>query len=336
MIKNLLIAILAVTVLTFSACKKNDDNTNTDKPGPVTITYVVTDNVVKYHAVADNAVGYSWDLGNGETPSGQDVTGTYTFPGDYDVTCTAKGRVEDTKGIVKVTVEKGDPDIFNEVNLTLSGYNSATGESEAVWTWVDAPGVFADGPRESTPDTVYFNPIDFSWWQNEGGDIDENALDDEYMFKLNQKMEYVNDFKTAFMINWAWAAVRGEYDDGLPGIWEDVAWKGYNNGISPAISSWSVEHIDNINDTLTFETNVNGKMMPGAYVIHITNNLSVGMESAGYDYQILKLTSDTLWVRFDNSFPENLGDYYDPDELANEGANPGEPDESYLKLVRKK
>ncbi len=59
------------------------------------------------------------------------------------------------------------------------------------------------------------------------------------------------------------------------------------------------------------------------------------MESAGYDYQILKLTADTLWVRYDNTFPEDLGNFYDPDELANEGAAPGDPDEAYLKLVRK-
>jgi len=149
-------------------------------------------------------------------------------------------------------------------------------------------------------------------------------------------MEYVNDFKTAFMVNWAWAAVRGHINGDLPGIWEDVAWEGYNNGQSPFISSWSVEHIENINDTLTFETQIGDKMMPGAYVIHLTNQNSLGMESKGYDYQILKLTQDTLWVRFDNTFPENLADYYNIDDLENEGAAPGDPDESYLKLVRKK
>ena len=326
--KNLIIGILAITVLTFSACKK-DEEQDPVKPGPVTITYVVDGNVVNYHAEASDAVSYAWDLGNGETPNGQDVTGTYTFPGEYTVKCVAKGREEDTEASIKVNVEEGDPDIFNEVNVTLSGYNSETGESEAIWMWADGPGVMGDGPRESVPDTVYFNPIDYSWWQNEGGDLPEDGLDDEYQFRLNQKMEYINDFKAAFMVNWAWAAVRGY---ATPGIWEDVAYEAYE---APA-SSWSVEHIENINDTLTFETDINGTMMSGAYVIHLTNNASLGIESAGYDYQILKLTSDTLWVRYDNTFPENLGDFYDPDELANEGANPGEPDEGYLKFVRKK
>ena len=335
MIRKLFVAVIAVAVLAFGACKKTEP-VDTGKPGPVKITYTIKKNVVQYHAEAENAYGYVWDLGNGETPKGQDVTGTYKFPGDYTVICTATGRESDTKDSVKVKVKDGDPDIFNDVNVLLSGYNPQTGKSEAVWTWVDAPGVFADGPRNYQPDTVYFNPIDYSWWQNEGGDIDSAALDDEYMFKLNAKMEYVNDFKTAFMVNWAWAAVRGEYSDGLPEIWADVAWEGYNNGKSPFISSWSVEHIDNINDTLKFETNIGGVMKSGAYVIHLTNKNSLGMESKGYDYQILKLTKDTLWVRFDNTFPKNLGDFYNIDDLNSEGAAPGDPDESYLKLVRKK
>ncbi len=332
MIRKLFIGIISIAVLTMSSCNKDDDTTDTGTPGPVTITYTVNGNVVSYHAEATNAVSYAWDLANGETPTGQDVTGTYSFPGEYTVKCTAKGRESDTQATKKVDVAEGDPDIFNDVNVALSGYNSTTGESEAIWTWVDAPGVMGDGPRDGVPDTVYFNPIDQSWWQNEGGDIDENALDDEYMFKLNPQMEYVNDFQTSFMVNWAWAAVRGHYDNEQPGIWEDTPYSGYDN---PQTASWSVEHIENINDTLTFETNINGVMMPGAYVIHLTNNASLGMESAGYDYQILKLTADTLWVRYDNTFPEDLGNFYDPDELANEGAAPGDPDEAYLKLVRK-
>jgi len=332
--KNFLyLTVIFGLLLMAGACNKDDDNEPV-VPGPVKITANVPDNsnVVTFHAEAENAIKYVWDLGNGETPTGQDVKGTYKMAGKYTVKCTAIGRTANSEDSITIQVKVGDPDVYNEVNLTLSGYNPATGESEAHWMWVDAPGVFADGPRDGVPDTVYFNPIDYSYWQNEGGDIDSAALDDEYTFKLNAQMEYVNDFGKAFMINWAWAAVRGEYTDGLPEIWADVAYTGYE---APK-SSWSVEHIDNINDTLKFETNINGKMMPGAYVIHLTNGASLGMESAGHDYQILKLTHDTLWVRYDNSFPKNLGDYYDINDLISEGATPGDPDESYLKLVRKK
>ena len=318
---------LLAIALFFGACKKDDntDDTPAGKPGEITLTVTQDGNVVSYKASATDAVKFIWDLGNGETPEGTEVQGTYSFPGEYNVTCTAKGRDEDRVKTEAVNVLEGDPNIFNEVNVTLSGYNAATGESEAKWAYVNAAGTLGDGPRESTPDTVYFNPIDQSWWQSEEGDIADAALDDEYSFKLNAQMEYVNDFKTAFMINWAWAAVRGY---ATPGIWEDVEYEQYE---APA-SSWSVEHIDNINDTLTFETNINGNMMPGAYVIHLTNGASLGIEAAGNDYQILKLTNDTLWIRYDNTFPENLGDFYDPGELESEGAAPGDPDEGYIKM----
>jgi PKD repeat protein len=330
--KKVLLFATLFAMLLVGACKKSD-NPADEKPGPVKITADVPDNsnIVSFHAEAENAVKYVWDLGNGETPTGQDVKGTYKIAGKYTVKCTAVGRYSNSEDSISIQVKVGDPDVYNEVNMTLSGYNPATGKSEAVWTWVDAPGVFCDGPRDGVPDTVYFNPIDYSYWQNEAGDIDSAALDDQYSFKLNAKMEYVNDFGKAFMVNWAWAAVRG-YVSPPPPIWEDVA---YTNYQAPA-SSWSVEHIDNINDTLTFETNINGQMKSGAYVIHLTNGASLGMESAGHDYQILKLTHDTLWVRYDNSFPKNLGDFYNIDDLNSEGAIPGDPDESYLKLVRKK
>jgi len=324
--KKSLLYLMAIALI-FGACKKDDDQDEpaAGKPGEITLTITQNANVVTYKASASDAVKFIWDLGNGETPEGAEVTGTYNFPGDYTITCTAKGRDEDRVKTQTVDVLEGDPDIFNEVNVALSGYNATTGESEARWMWVNAAGTMGDGPRIGVPDTVYFNPIDQSWWQNGEGELSEASLDDEYSFKLNPKMEYINDSKAAFVVNWAWAAVRNY---ALPGIWEDYEYEGY---VSPE-ASWSVEHIDNINDTLTFETNINGNMMPGAYVIHLTNNASLGMESAGNDYQILKLTADTLWIRYDNTFPENLADFYDADELENEGAMPGDPDEAYLKL----
>ena len=324
--KKSLLYLLAIALF-FGACKK-EKTTETPaagKPGEITLTVTQNGNVVTYKATASDAVKFIWDLGNGQTPEGAEVQGTYSFPGNYDVSCTAKGRDEDRVKVETVNVLEGDPEIFNEVNVALSGYNAATGQSEAKWAWVNAAGTMGDGPREGVPDTVYFNPIDQSWWQNGEGELSEAALDDEYSFKLNAQMEYVNDFKDAFVINWAWAAVRGY---ATPGIWEDVEYEQYD---APA-ASWSVEYIPNINDTLTFETNINGVMKPGAYVIHLTNKASLAMESKAYDYQILKLTADTLWVRFDNTFPENLADYYDADELANQGANPGDPDEAYVKL----
>ena len=318
-------AFMAFALMTSIACNKEEKAAG--QPGEITITTSVSDNVVTYTASATDAVKFVWDLGNGETPTGTTVTGTYSFPGDYDIKCTAKGREQDRVKSITFKVEHGDPDVFNEVNKLLSGYDEATGESNTVWMWVDAANMMGDGPREGEPDTVYFNAIDHSWWNNGVGELPDAALDDEYSFKLNKTMAYENNFGAEFMVNWAWAASRGY---AVPDIWDDYAYASYE---APA-ASWSVEHIENINDTLQFETNIGGTMMSGAYVIHLTNSASLGMESAGNDYQILKLTTDTLWVRYDNTFPEDLS-MYSASDLSDEGVTPGEPDEAYLKLARK-
>jgi len=323
MMKNLLI-LMSFALLFSASCKKDEE---AGQPGEITITTSVSNNVVTYTASASDAVKFIWDLGNGETPEGATVTGTYYFAGDYTVKCTAKGRDTDRTKTITQKVEQGDPNIGNEVNKLLCGYDETTGESNTIWMWIDEENTFADGPREGEPDTVYFNPIDTTYWHNPAGELPEAALDDEYSFKLNSTMSYVNDFKTEFMVNWAWAASRGY---ATPTIWEDLAYAGYE----AIAASWSVEHIENINDTLQFETYIGGTMMSGAYVIHLTNDASIGMESAGHDYQILRLTEDTLWLRYDNTFPEDLS-MYDANELANEGVNPGEPDEAYLTLIRK-
>ena len=318
-------AFMAFALMTSIACNKEDDEAG--QPGEITITTSVNNNVVTYTASATDAVKFVWDLGNGETPTGTTVVGTYSFPGDYDIKCTAKGREQDRVKSISFKVDNGEPDVFNEVNKLLCGYDAATGESNTIWMWVDAPNMMGDGPRDGEPDTVYFNPIDHSWWNNGAGELPDAALDDEYSFKLNKTMAYENNFGAEFMVNWAWAASRGY---AVPAIWDDYA----NAAYDAPVASWSVEHIANINDTLEFETNIDGNMMSGAYVIHLTNNASLGMESAGYDYQILKLTADTLWVRYDNTFPDDLS-MYPPQDLSDEGVTPGEPDEAYLKLARK-
>jgi len=331
--KKHLLILMAFALMFSVGCNKDEEEAG--QPGEITITTKVNDNVITYTASATDAVKFVWDLGNGETPTGATVVGTYSFPGDYTIKCTAKGREQDRVKTMTQKVEKGDPDVFNEVNTTLAGYDAASGESKAIWMWVDDANMMGDGPRIGQPDTVYFNEIDHSWWNNGVGEQPADALDDEYSFKLNSKMEYINNpgADGMFMVNWAWAAVRGY---ATPNIWED-----HPKATSTVTAGWKVRYIANIDDavdSLSFETNINGVMKPGAYVIELTNKASLGMEAAGNEYQILKLTADTLWVRFDNTFPDNLvtGGFYSQADLDAEGVTPGEPDETYLKLARKK
>ena len=330
--KNLFYFIMAALLFSFNACQKDDPApVDTGKPGEVTITYTIDKNVVSYHAEATNAVSYVWDLGNGETPTGQDVTGTYTFPGDYSVSCTAKGREDDTKATVTVAVAEGDPEVFSDVNIALSGYNSSTGESDAVWVWENELGhsnAVGPFPYTAGTDTAFFAPIDDSWWGNDPGTVDEGSLDDKYMFKLNSSMEYINDFGATFMVNWAWMA--GNYGITVP-VWSDTPYDGYE---APE-ASWSVKHIDNINDTLTFVTKINGVDSPGAYVLELTNGADLGMEVGVSYYQILSIDDQYLWVRTNSAPPANLYDIYgNPDDLESHGINAAQQEWRYLRFIR--
>lgn len=140
-------------------------------------------------------------------------------------------------------------------------------------------------------------------------------------------MEYVNDFKEAFVVNWAWMAY---YYNTTVGVWEDEAYTEYT---APE-ASWEIEHYSNINDSLSFVTRVNGVDYDGAYVIHLSNGADLGIEAASNDYQIIKLENDTMWVRYDNATPTNLYDIYaNPSDLEENDISAGEPEWGYFKLV---
>ena len=326
--KNLLF--LMIVALLFGACKKDDDPVEAQIPGEITITVTQDGNQVTYKAEATDAIKFIWDLGNGQTPEGAEVVGTYSFPGNYEIKCTAKGRSEDRIKTESVDVEQGDPEIFNELNILLSGYNSTTGNSDAIWHWDNVAHSNAVGPFPYTQktDTAYFAPIDDSWWGNEAGTIVPDALDDEYYFTLDQTMAYTNDFKSAFVVSWAWMAY---YYNLTVAIWSDPPYEAYE---SPA-ASWSIKHIENINDSLSFTTVINGNDMPGVYVIELTNRASMGMEVGENNYQILSMDDNLLWVRINSAPPENLYDIYgNPAELEAMGINAQQQEWRYMRFIR--
>lgn len=126
---------LMVIAIFLGGCSKDEetDTPSASKPGEITITVTQNGNVITYKAVAADAIKFIWNLGNGQTPEGAEVEGTYSFPGDYEITCTAKGREEDRVKAETVAVAEGDPDIFSPLNIAVSGYDAASGESTAKW-----------------------------------------------------------------------------------------------------------------------------------------------------------------------------------------------------------
>ena len=324
--KGNFLIMFAMILLIFTACKKEDD---TGKPGEITISETINGNVVVYTATAENAVKFTWELGNGETPEGEEVTGTYSFPGTYTIKCTAVGRTENTVATKDVVVPEGDPNILNDMNVFLSGYNATTGESETTWVWATGDWNMSAGEYSTEEnDSCYFNVIDESWWHSHAGeDADPSVYDDEYVFNLNQEMKYENNFGAEFMFNWMYAAKNLGLS---PGIWEDVAYAEYE---APT-ASWSINHIENSGD-LAFTTTINGTDYDGAYIIELTNDAYFTYAAYDHKYQICKYQNDTLLIRYDNRVPEDIANYFDQAELDENGVEAGAKEWDYVRLVKK-
>lgn len=342
--------LLAFSSLFIISC---DDDDSAD---PVVANLVIADPIVEgnkatFSATAENAVSYSWNFGNGTTGTGASVETTYEMMGEYTVICTATGASSQLVDSVKVTILEGNPDIFNEVAKLLCGFDDETGESSAVWYW-DALGTGTDtlpyrlsgGPkafsweREDSAMFSLFDPIDGSWWHENGPSVDV-AYNDAYSFKLNQSFDYVcNQNGDGMVYNWGWANYR---DGVVTSMYSDIATTSY-----PESGSWKLEVYDYA-DYADYDsignapgTMVNGVKEEKAYYLKISGGAWLFQVNAVPEYQILSITEDMIHMRMPVGFPSDfetdpekftwiMPDWGDPAWLS-----PGEGEWAYAYLVK--
>lgn len=325
--KLFLFGALATIALGFVACTKD----NTNDPKVVSITFsnpVYADNTVTLTANAENANTYTWDFDNGTTASGATATGTYKFPGEYWVKCTAAGKTNQVTDSIQINMENGDPTIVNEVTKLLASHP---------WGWAGNGtlpndfGLWSAGPKGHTytNDSAkydYADPFDDSWWKlgEYDGVVNEGSLDDVYTFTLDKTMAYTNEYgETGFMFNWAWAT---KYGYGTPDVWaDDLYMQGATKG------SWDITIIEHDADTIP-KTIVNGNEVAKSYIITLKGGAWLGVGAASPEYQICRIDSDTLWVRYDNTYPQDLPIQ---DAWADEGIALDDPEWDYFYLVKR-
>ncbi len=324
--KNLLFfGAVAIMALGFSSC--GEDDPVVENVSNLVLTQSVDGNVATFTATATNASSYSWDFDNGDTGSGASVTATYNFPGDYFVKCTAAGKVDQLTDSVKVTLEVGNPDIVNDVTEALCAHP---------WKWAGNGtlpndfGYWSCGPKgyvytNDTSANDWMNPFDDSWWKlgEYDGVVQESQLDDRYTFTLDKTMKYTNEYDTSgFMYNWAWQNKEGY---GTPDIWEDGPVMDL-----PTEGSWSIEIKDHPAGTLP-KTIVNGSEVSTSYIVTLNGGTLLGVGAASSIYQICRIDADTMWIRYDNTYPQDLT--IKP-EWADDGIGLGEGEWGYFYLVK--
>lgn len=129
-------------------------------------------NIIHFKA---NAPGFKavWDLGNGETATGMEVTGSYPLKGEYTVTLTMYTSGGAASNSEKITIENTNP-----LMLDRDDYNFLTGGADALEgkTWVFDPiGPMNFGGPPEAPS---------SWWSQTLDTQNDCMKDDKYTFKL--------------------------------------------------------------------------------------------------------------------------------------------------------
>lgn len=296
---------VVMLALAFTACEKNE--TEEDKTlANFTLSVIVNQDQAVFTAYADNAVSYNWDFGNGQTAKGDSVETNYAANGTYWAKCTVMGypaRITDSIEVVIDAIEDG----ITEVEKILCGYNEETEESTAVWYWADnMPMVLSGGFKShhySDEDAFQdlFDRIDQSWWSEDEPSLPE-SLNDEYSFTYNTTFDYTCDYKDdGFACNWAYAYHRYK---------ETVAQYGdFVRMDAPMQGSWSMEVFDHADypdlAANAPKTIVNGVEEAKSYFLKI-HGAYLLQETGVAEYQILSISEDTIFLRFDYAVPLDL------------------------------
>jgi hypothetical protein len=242
---------------------------------------------------------------------------------------------------VKAFVKNGSTIFYSstEVFLTKST-EKVTALLEGTWKWAGSGdtltdfGVWSCGPKshlysDANAQFDYFDLFDNNWWKlgEYGGIVSESQLDDRYTFNLDANKTYYCDYDTSgILCNWAWV---NYYGWGTPDVWcDEPVTQAAKQG------NWELSVLEHTSDTIPL-TVVNGEGIAKSYIISIKGGAFLGVAAYSHnnqvEYQICRIDADTLWVRYDNTYPQNLPI---KDNWVNEGIKLGDPEWDYFYLVK--
>jgi hypothetical protein len=260
-----LIWILVIPVFMI-ACKEEDPTlgavpTATD----VEFTFAptaVSDNIIK---LTNTSPGFlkKWDFGNGQSAEGSEVTVTYPFAGDYEVTLTVYTSGGSLSSKQTINIAETDLSLLSPIYSLLTGGPGSTNGK----TWVIAStvgGHMGVGP----PDAA--SPI---WWSANPGDKSDTGLyDDKYTFKLGG-FKFVQQTNGDVYVNNAQGA-------NFPGAYP-------NKGDQTAPYTAP--------DNLTWSITTNAA---GHDVINIVNPGFIGYYTGVSSYEILSASESEISIKF--------------------------------------
>lgn len=212
-----------------------------------------------------------WDLGNGQTGAGDQITGTFPLSGDYTVKLTIYTSGGSASSTQTITIAQTKPEMLDrpDYNFLTGGGANVAGK-----TWViekDYPGHLGVGPAtSSTPEWYTAGP-------NEKKDL--GFYDDEMTFTLSNNLAYtyVNNGDT-----FANGANAAGINGGGPGDDRPVAYT------PPAGMKWSISEEG------------------GKQFLNISNGGFIAYYTGVSKYEILALSENELYLKVgDKATPAN-------------------------------
>jgi len=191
---NSLSVLLAALLLLVMACEPIEDEAPalggepTEEDVTFTFEYSMENaNIVNFNNTSEGFI-LEWDLGNGTTAEGQEVTGVYPLAGEYTVTLTVYFRGGSASSSQTITIDQTDPTLLDreDFNLLTGGVDALEGK-----TWVidgERAGHMGVGPA-SGPDAG--SPV---FWEAPPLDkAGQGLYDDRITFKL---LDFEYDYTT--------------------------------------------------------------------------------------------------------------------------------------------
>jgi PKD repeat protein len=170
----------SVLVLTTS-CKKEEPTLGAPPTAAdAAFTYqpsTANANIIEFKA-SNSSLQATWELGNGQTANGTNVTGTYPFAGSYTVKLTVQNSGGSASSTQVIVIAVDDPSLIsNPLFSLLTGGTSKTWAVDSV-----SAGHFGVGPAPSHPDFDGYYP---KWYAAASEEkTGAGMYDDRYTFKI--------------------------------------------------------------------------------------------------------------------------------------------------------
>jgi len=207
-----------------------------------------------------------WDLGNGSTATGNNVTAAYPYAGTYTITLTVFSKGGSKSSSKEITIAEDDLGLLNNPIYTmLTGGTDGTGSK----TWyLDSLSVGHMGVGPDPESAL--GPVPEWWAAGEGDKAGVGLYDDRYVFSLNG---FGFD-----MITQGEVYIHNTLSASFPGSYENAG--DYTAPLPDQIGeSWLLTEGDQ--NTIT-----------------ISNNAFIGFYTGVNTYRILEITDSTLSLQY--------------------------------------